>query len=50
MHATVALLKSSMGIKDSFPMFYDIDELDSICKQVSKKGIVCDHGDYMDVS
>ena len=46
---TEKLLKS-LGIKDSFPMYYDIDELDSICKQVSKKGIVCDHGDYMDVS
>ena len=47
--ATVALL-SSMGIKDSFPMIYEPGELDAICKKVSKKGIVCDHGDYMDVS
>jgi len=47
--ATEALL-SSMGIKDSFPMFYEPGKLDSICKKVSKKGIVCDHGDYMDVS
>ena len=47
--ATVALL-SSMGIKDSFPMFYEPGELDAICKKVSKKGIVCDYGDYMDVS
>ena len=49
-YADTEKLLKSLGIKDSFPMYYDIGELDSICKQVTKKGIVCDHGDYMDVS
>ena len=47
--ATEALLKS-MGIRDSLPMRYDSNQLDKICKLITKKGIVCDHGDYMDVS
>tara|TARA_B100001057_G_scaffold225866_1_gene226294 strand:- start:1925 stop:2254 length:330 start_codon:yes stop_codon:yes gene_type:complete len=47
--ATEALLKS-MGIKDSLPMRYDSNQLDKICKLITKKGIICDHGDYMDVS
>jgi len=49
-YADTEKLLKSLGIKDSFPMYYDTDELDNICKQVSKKGMVCDHGDYMDVS
>ena len=47
--ATEALIKS-MGIRDSLPMIYDFNQLDKICKLITKKGIVCDHGDYMDVS
>jgi len=49
-YADTEKLLKSLGIKNSFPMYYDIGELDSICKQVTKKGIVCDHGDIMDVS
>ena len=29
---------------------YEDGTLDKICKELKKKGIVCDHGDYMDVS
>jgi len=47
--ATEALIKS-MGIRDSLPMIYDSNQLDKICKLITKKGIICDHGDYMDVS
>ena len=47
--ATEALIKS-MGIRDSLPMIYDSNQLDKICKLITKKGIDCDHGDYMDVS
>ena len=46
---TNKLLKS-LGIKSELPNRYDSSDLDKICKEVSKKGVVCDHGDYMDVS
>jgi len=46
---TNKLLKS-LGIKSELPNRYDDRDLDKICKEVSKKGVVCDHGDYMDVS
>ncbi len=47
--ATEALL-SSIGIKDELPMSYDPAKLDKIGKQVERKGIKFDYGDYMDVS
>jgi hypothetical protein len=47
--ATNELLKS-IGIKDEAPYSYEPHELEKICKQLTKKGIVCDYGDYMDVS
>jgi len=47
--ATEALL-SSMGIKDKLPMRYDPTMLDKIGKQIERKGIKFDYGDYMDVS
>lgn len=46
---TNKLLKS-LGIKLELPNRYNDRDLDKICKEVSKKGVVCDHGDYMDVS
>ena len=46
---TNKLLKS-LGIKLELPNRYDDRDLDKICKEVSKKSIVCDHGYYMDVS
>lgn len=46
---TEKLLKS-LGIKEELPNRYEPDILDKICKELKKKGIVCDHGDYMDVS
>ena len=47
--ATEALL-SSLGIKEKLPMYYEDGTLDKICKELTRKGIACDHGDYMDVS
>jgi len=46
---TNKLLKS-IGIKNQVPAYYETDDLDKVCKELKKKGIVCDHGDYMDVS
>ena len=46
---TEKLLKS-LGIKEELPNRYEPDLLDKICKELKKKSIVCDHGDYMDVS
>ena len=46
---TNELLKS-IGITDEVPSRYETDELDKVCKQLKKKGIVCDYGDYMDIS
>jgi hypothetical protein len=46
---TNALLKS-IGIKDEVPSRYETAELDKVCKQLKKKSIVCDYGDYMDIS
>ena len=46
---TNKLLKS-MGIKNQVPAYYETDDLDKVCKELRKKGIVCDYGDYMDVS
>ena len=46
---TNRLLKS-MGIKNQVPAYYETDDLDKVCKELRKKGIVCDYGDYMDVS
>ena len=46
---TEKLLKS-LGIKEKLPIGYGPDTLDRICKELKKKGIVCDHGDFMDVS
>jgi len=46
---TNKLLKS-MGIKNKVPAYYETDDLDKVCKELRKKGIVCDYGDYMDVS
>ena len=40
----------SAGIKGDLPEVYDERELDKLCKEISKKGIVCDHDDHMDVS
>ena len=40
----------SIKITDEVPFTYETKELDAICKQLKKKGIVCDHGDFMDVS
>ena len=40
----------SIKIKDEVPYIYDEKMLDIICKQLTKKGIVCDHDDVMDVS
>jgi len=31
-------------------MYYEDGTLDKICKELTRKGIACDHGDYMDVS
>ena len=39
-----------MGIKNQVPAYYETDDLDKVCKELKKKGIVCDYGDYMDVS
>lgn len=44
-----AFLKS-IKITDKVPSTYEIDELDALCKQIAKKGIVCDHNDAMDIS
>ena len=41
---------ASIGIKDEVPVRYDTKDLDKICKKLAKKGIVCDHDDFMDVS
>ena len=38
-YADTEKLLKSLGIKNSFPMYYDIGELDSICKQVTKKAL-----------
>jgi len=46
---TNKLLKS-MGIKNQVPAYYETDDLDKVCKELRKRGIVCDYGDYMDVS
>lgn len=46
---TEKLLKS-LGVKEKLPSGYGPDTLDRICKELKKKGIVCDHGDFMDVS
>ena len=46
---TEKLLKS-LGVKERLPMSYGPGTLDRICKELTRKGIVCDHGDYMDVS
>ena len=43
-------LLKSLSIKLELPDRYDSSDLDKICKEVSKMGVVCDHGDYMDVS
>jgi chloramphenicol O-acetyltransferase len=40
----------SIGINDEVPFTYETKELDAICKQLKKKGIVCDHDDAMDIS
>lgn len=40
----------SAGVKGNLPERYDERELDKLCKEISKKGIVCDHDDHMDVS
>ena len=44
-----AFLKS-IKITDKVPSTYETDELDALCKQIAKKGIVCDHDDAMDIS
>ena len=46
---TEKLLKS-LGVKERLPMSYGPGTLDRICKELTRKGIVCDHGDIMDVS
>jgi hypothetical protein len=43
-------LLKSLGIKEELPKGYGPGALDKICKELKKKGIVGDHGDYMDVS
>jgi len=40
----------SIKIKDEVPFRYEEEELEVICKQLRKKGIVCDYDDVMDVS
>jgi len=40
----------SIKITDKVPSTYETDELDALCKQIAKKGIVCDHDDAMDIS
>ena len=40
----------SIKINDEVPFTYETKELDAICKQLKKKGIVCDHDDAMDIS
>ena len=40
----------SIKIKDEVPSRYEEEELEVICKQLRKKGIVCDYDDVMDVS
>jgi len=40
----------SIKITDKVPSTYETDELDALCKQITKKGIACDHNDAMDVS
>ena len=44
-----AFLKS-IKITDKVPSTYDTNQLDALCKQIAKKGIVCDHDDAMDIS
>jgi hypothetical protein len=41
---------TSNGIKNKVPLRYEEKELESICKKLTKKGIVCDFDDSMDVS
>lgn len=40
----------SIKIKDEVPYRYDETELDNLCKQLKKAGIVCDYNDAFDVS
>jgi len=40
----------SIKITDEVPYYYEEKELDALCKQIAKKGIVCDHDDAMDIS
>jgi hypothetical protein len=46
----VNIFLKSFKIKDEVPSSYERKELDSLCKQIAKKGIVCDHDDAMDIS
>ncbi len=43
-------LLKSLGIREELPRYYKDSTLNKICKELKNKGIVCDHGDYMDVS
>ena len=43
-------LLTSLGVKEKLPGDYGTARLDRICKELKKKGIVCDHADIMDVS
>jgi hypothetical protein len=47
---TINTLLKSIGIKDEVPYRYETDELAKICKQLKKKGVVCDYVDNMDIS
>jgi chloramphenicol O-acetyltransferase len=40
----------SIKITDEVPFTYETKELDAICKQLKKAGIVCDHDDAMDIA
>jgi hypothetical protein len=43
------LFLKNIGIKEEAPYKYNEKELDVICKQLTKKGIVCDYDDAMDI-
>lgn len=40
----------SLKINNKVPLRYKTDELDVICNQLKKRGIVCDYDDLMDIS
>ena len=46
----VNIFLKSFKVKDDVPSSYEEKELDALCKQIAKKGIVCDHDDAMDIS